>query len=176
MPPAFSRLPALVCGVLALLAAGMYFFMSGQHQELRSSFSRTQECLDYAQQVRQLRQRVQPASTSVEAIESLGSAVEPLLNELQLTAAYRGLNQTSVDRADNPDYEQQSYQLRFDSVALRPLVEFCHTLTSNRPGLEIAELTLTSAQAAGARSFRRKETWNVVIVLTQLVFSPKTPS
>ena len=154
----------------------MFFSMNSHQTALASMRSRTDDCLFYANQIQeQIAGSAGRSASQLESVDSLGTVIQPMLNDFRLTKNYRGLSQLGQEQIAGTDSAEQIYQLRFEGTELEPLVRFCHSLTRARQGLSVAEFTLTAAKVAAPKSFQPKETWTAVIILTQSVFSPTTP-
>lgn len=174
-------------GLLFRIAGGMtllflVFVTVFAYFHYQSAISRRDRAVRDLARCRQLCQSIsslqgQPVRAALPAEASVESIYE-IIERAKKTAGLsdelvKRIDSQTAKRLNDSDYLDQNTEIEIEGVLLPQLIRFLLKITRNLPTATITKLRISAPKRDSASSI---ELWRVELVLTNYIFSPKSPS
>jgi hypothetical protein len=172
----FVRLKMFMAGagVLAVMATWSGFRFANSYRSAQVAAENLSACRQLAQQISDL------ATAPTKAWQQNEAPFDSLRLELQQIVAAEDIgesnlisvNQQQARRLGEGDYLTEPAQIELRNVTLGQLVSLLLQITQGRRGLNVQAVRLSAPR--GIEHAGEAETWSAEVILTHLIFSPKS--
>lgn len=164
---------AVAIGVLGL---AVYAFMSvlevrSTAEELGRHRDNLNEMAKKATQIDELSSAPRVAALEVESSDQILTRINAALEKAGLSGKLANQNPMEPQRIDKSDFALRKVDIKLNAATVQQIMAFCEALRDESTGSLVRDLNLYEPKVSGGR-----ETWLSQMLLTQIIFSPKSES
>ena len=172
--------PLVVWSTLAaisLLTAGVAFIdLQAAKRNYLASYEDLKHGRILAAEIKNLRSNRQLAKLNLDSPQVLIDEIAGSLEAAGIDASrLLSVSPDTPNRVGKTEYQRRQTQVLLEGISLRELVAFTSTVESESDATYLEEITVLPAEVAyGRTSGSNAELWDFRLILTQLIYSPKS--
>lgn len=162
----------LWCVLIGMVIAG-FWLMQSSRKRLFDAQTQMQECESIVADIKSLQSRRGFAALGIDSPRTITARAEEARAKANLspTALVRIEPQSAIRLRDS-EYRLRPTRLELRRVSLEQVVSFTHAMIDEAQGTTVRDIRLTASDGSG-NGAKEVDVWNVEVVLTQLIFSPR---
>ena len=175
---AASRTRVLIGLALVILAIYALISVMGAASAAQRLSQARDDLRDVSQKLNEIKQLQSAPKVAALQLESPAEIANRIAKALQAA----GLSESTLMKEEPSDpqrVQRTDFEIRATSIELAPatlpqILRFCEALRDPETGTVVRDIVLNAPRNEGSGG--KEETWESQMVLTQMIFSPKSPS